>query len=88
MHSPCVHAGVCVCAAGAGVPGSRLRVSGYGAGAGLVVCGVGCVIVSRDRVSPVYCYCWLRVIVCPGRVSGSCVRVVRWSHGLVVIIIV
>ena len=28
--------------------------------------------VLRGRVCPVYCRCWLRVIVCPGRVSGSC----------------
>ena len=71
MHSLCVHAGVCVCAAGVGVPGPWLRVSGHGVGAGLIVCGVGCVIVSRDRVSPVCCYCWLRVIVCPGRTLVS-----------------
>jgi len=32
VHLLCVYAGVCVCAAGAGVPGPWLRVSGYGAG--------------------------------------------------------
>ena len=91
VHSLYVHSGVCVCAAGAGVPGPWLRVSGHGAGLvwscavlgawsfRVIVC-LRCVAIAGSAWS-----CGL--VVWSGHAVWSCVPGVRRVHGLVVIIL-